>query len=153
MNGNSSLVDAFRDGYMAEMSAQSESQPQTTPEETLEKLEKYEEIGWEENAKEEARQFQEETGIEVSELANKADINLDTDLSDLTTEGGSLVEAYESEHEFPSEGDYDAHEALQKMDAYREIGWNASLQNHAEEFQEETGVDVEELAQDAGISL
>lgn len=146
-------MDAFRDGYMAEMSVESDSQPQTTPEETLEKLERYEEIGWESNAKEEARQFEEETGIEVSELANKADINLETDLDDLTTQGGSLVEAYESEHEFPSEGEFDAHEALEKMDAYREIGWDSSLQSHAEEFQEETGVDIEELAQDAGISL
>lgn len=150
-NSQSALVAEFRRGYTEQMSATPEST--TTPEQTLEQIETYDRMGWESNVQEQARQFQEETGIDVSDLAERATVEIDADLDDLSTPGGSIEEHLSEDQEIELElSDVDS-EDLEKLEVYERMGWNAALQGHAQDLQDQTGVDIEQLADQAGMEI
>lgn len=103
MNRNNPLVSVYQNGFSEELSA--------GPEQILEKIEIYNEMGWHENVKEEeeTRQFLSETGIDVSELEKRAHIDIQADLSEpsITTEA-SLTKEFHSEYGDVSElADFD----------------------------------------------
>lgn len=147
MNRNNPLVSVYQNGFSEELSA--------GPEQTLEKIEIYNEMGWHENVKEEARQFLSETGIDVSELEKRAHIDIQADLSEppVTTEA-SLTKEFHSEYGDVSElADFDIQRELEIMDVYDDMGWNAALRGKAEDFKDKTGVDVSRFAKQAGVNL
>lgn len=115
-NPQSPLVSEFRRGYTEQMSATPESK--TTLEQNLEKIETYDRMGWDSNVQEQARQFQAETGIDISDLADRATVEIDADLDDLSTPDGSIEEHLSEEQEIELElSDVDSEE-LEKLEAF-----------------------------------
>lgn len=133
------------------MSATPESK--TNPEQTLEQIETFDRMGWESNVQEQARQFQQETGIDISDLAERATVEIDADLDNLSTPDGSIEEHLSEDQEIELELSEIGTDELEKLEAYDRMGWTGALRGHARDLQEQTGLDIEQLAKQAGMEI
>lgn len=70
------LVDAYQDGYVADLAATEESIAQTEPEILLEKIETFHDMGFDANAEKKITELEANHDINFAELAEKAGVDI-----------------------------------------------------------------------------